>query len=82
MRAAGVLPPCSGIQADISVRPLDILAISDMATVLLSGADDTAGICRTRMVPLDEMRFERGIVPEIEEPQPTTRWGKLLATIF
>ncbi|KJA14361.1 hypothetical protein HYPSUDRAFT_49239 [Hypholoma sublateritium FD-334 SS-4] len=39
-------------------------------------------IYRTRMVPLDEMHFERGIVPEIEEPQPTTRWGKLLATIF
>ena len=61
---------------------MDILAISDIATVLLSGANYTDGDCRTRMVPLDEMRFERGIVPEIEEPVPTTRWGKMLARIF
>ncbi|KDR78826.1 hypothetical protein GALMADRAFT_244420 [Galerina marginata CBS 339.88] len=39
-------------------------------------------IYRTRMVPLDEMRFDRGQVPEIHEEPPTTRWGKILAVLF
>ncbi|KAF8907271.1 hypothetical protein CPB84DRAFT_1768764, partial [Gymnopilus junonius] len=39
-------------------------------------------IYRTRMVTLDEMRFERGYIPEIHEEEPTTRWGKILAVLF
>ncbi|PPQ94474.1 hypothetical protein CVT25_001107 [Psilocybe cyanescens] len=39
-------------------------------------------IYRTRMVPLREMQFERGHIPEIHEEEPTTRWGRLLAVLF
>ncbi|KAF8150865.1 amino acid permease-domain-containing protein [Crassisporium funariophilum] len=39
-------------------------------------------VYRTKFKSVNEMQFRRGIMPEIPEEIPHTRWGKLLAALF